>query len=47
MPQELAELSANPPSGIKVSLPDESDLHNWKILLEGPKDTPFAVCYLL
>jgi len=40
--KELAELTSNPPPGIKVSLFDESDIHKWKIIAEGPKDTPFA-----
>ncbi|KAH8594267.1 ubiquitin-protein ligase [Bisporella sp. PMI_857] len=40
--KEFAELSQSPPSGIKVSLVSESDLHLWDVVLEGPKDTPYA-----
>ena len=39
--QELAELTSNPPSLMKINLPNESDLHKWHIILSGPPSTPF------
>jgi ubiquitin-protein ligase len=42
--QELAEVLATPPPGIKVNLIDESNVHNWNIIMDGPADSPYAVC---
>lgn len=39
--KELAELTESPPAGITVDLVDESDLYKWKVLMEGPEDTPY------
>lgn len=44
--QELAEVTSNPPAGIKVSLVDESNVHNWNIVMDGPEGSPYAVCTL-
>lgn len=41
--QELAELLSSPPAGITVSLADESDIFKWKVTMEGPADSPYAV----
>jgi Ubiquitin-conjugating enzyme len=41
--QELGELLSSPPAGITVSLADESDIHKWKVVMEGPVDSPYAV----
>jgi hypothetical protein len=27
-----------------VSLVDEADFHQWSIILDGPSDSPYAVC---
>lgn len=40
--KELAEISQNSPAGMQVSLVDESSLLNWKIILSGPQDSPYA-----
>jgi len=40
--KEYAEVTNTPPAGIKVSLVDESNVHNWNIILDGPSDTPYA-----
>ncbi|KAH8652688.1 ubiquitin conjugating enzyme [Tricladium varicosporioides] len=40
--KELAEVTQNPPSGIKVNLVDESNVHNWNITMSGPSDSPYA-----
>ncbi|POS83046.1 hypothetical protein EPUL_004368 [Erysiphe pulchra] len=40
--KELAEISSNSPAGMQVSLVDESNLLNWKIILSGPEDSPYA-----
>jgi ubiquitin-protein ligase len=42
--QELAEVTGNPPAGIKVSLVDEGNVHNWNIVMDGPEGSPYAVC---
>lgn len=39
--KELAECTASPPPGIAVSLPSESNLHEWAIALQGPAGTPY------
>ncbi|KAL5340116.1 ubiquitin-conjugating enzyme/RWD-like protein [Aspergillus crustosus] len=39
--KELAELTASPPEGIIVQLADESNLYEWKILLDGPEGSPY------
>ena len=44
--QELAEVTTNPPTGVKVSLVHESNVHNWNIVMDGPSDSPYAVCPL-
>lgn len=43
--QELSELTSSPPAGIKVSLADESDLFKWKVTMEGPANSPYAVSH--
>lgn len=40
--QELAECTSNPPTGITVSLANESDLRCWHVILQGPAGTPYA-----
>ncbi|PBP23601.1 ubiquitin-conjugating enzyme [Diplocarpon rosae] len=40
--QELADVTANPPAGIKVSLVDEGNVHNWNIVMDGPEGSPYA-----
>ena len=45
--QELSELISSPPAGITVSLADESDLFKWKVTMEGPADSPYAVSHFL
>ena len=42
--QELAEITRSPPDGIRVSLISESDIHKWQILMDGPSQSPYAVC---
>ena len=41
--QEYAEVTANPPAGMKVSLVDEANVHSWSIVMDGPADSPYAV----
>ncbi len=45
--QELAEVTTNPPAGIKVSLVDESNVHNWNVTMDGPEGSPYDVCALI
>lgn len=40
--KEYAEVTGNPPAGIKVSLVDDSNVHNWKIIMDGPENTPYV-----
>jgi hypothetical protein len=41
--QELAELVESPPAGITVELANESNLYEWKVYMEGPENSPYAV----
>ncbi|MCJ1335166.1 hypothetical protein MMC09_000432 [Bachmanniomyces sp. S44760] len=34
--KELTDLTTLPPPGLKITLPNDSDLHTWKITLSGP-----------
>lgn len=40
--QEFGDCSANPPSGMTVSLPDESNVHRWHVVMTGPLHTVYA-----
>ncbi|TVY36164.1 Ubiquitin-conjugating enzyme E2 [Lachnellula occidentalis] len=40
--KELAEVTTSPPAGIKVSLVDDNNVHNWNIVMDGPEDSPYA-----
>ncbi|KAI9844025.1 MAG: hypothetical protein M1837_005960 [Sclerophora amabilis] len=40
--KELAEVTSDPPDGVKASLVSESDLYRWQILMDGPGDSPYA-----
>ena len=40
--QELAECSADPPAGVTIALPDDSNLHRWHVTISGPPNTPYA-----
>ncbi len=41
--QELAEITRDPPEGVKANLVSESDLYKWHITLDGPEKSPYAV----
>ena len=45
--QEYAELQKTPLDGIKIILPNEADMHQWHITIEGPKGSPYEVSSLL
>ncbi|KAL2267191.1 hypothetical protein VTJ83DRAFT_4468 [Remersonia thermophila] len=40
--KELAECTTHPPVGITVTLPNDSDLHTWHVILDGPEDSVYA-----
>ncbi|KAK4134451.1 hypothetical protein BT67DRAFT_449422 [Trichocladium antarcticum] len=40
--KELVECTASPPTGITVSLPNDSDVHKWHVVLDGPEGTAYA-----
>ncbi|KAK3898389.1 ubiquitin-conjugating enzyme/RWD-like protein, partial [Staphylotrichum tortipilum] len=40
--QELGECTSNPPAGVTVTIPDDSDLHKWHVVLDGPDNTAYA-----
>ena len=41
--KEYSELQKKPLDGMKISLASESDMHQWQILLDGPKGSPYEV----
>ncbi|KAI9840574.1 MAG: hypothetical protein M1830_007930 [Pleopsidium flavum] len=41
--KELAEITREPPEGVTASLVSESDVYKWRIVLEGPVNSPYAV----
>lgn len=41
--QELTGLVESPPDGIRVELVDETDIHHWKVYMDGPEDSPYHV----
>lgn len=40
--QELAECMANPPAGMAISMPSESDLFLWHVTLQAPAGSIYA-----
>ncbi|KUI54545.1 Ubiquitin-conjugating enzyme E2 14 [Cytospora mali] len=40
--KELNECTTNPPQGMTIHLPDESNLHKWHVTLQGPSNTPYS-----
>ncbi|RDW70408.1 putative ubiquitin-protein ligase-2 [Coleophoma crateriformis] len=40
--KELAEVTSDPPAGVTVSLANESNVHEWNIMMDGPPGTPYA-----
>jgi len=40
--KELNEIKADPPVGMTVGLKDDSDLHVWEILMDGPDQSVYA-----
>ncbi|PQE32186.1 ubiquitin-conjugating enzyme protein [Rutstroemia sp. NJR-2017a WRK4] len=40
--KELLEVNENPIEGITVSLLKEDDIHQWKVEMAGPPNTPYA-----
>ena len=41
--QELAEIKNNAIPGVKVSLISDEDIYKWRVVLDGPEKTAFAV----
>jgi len=39
--KEYSELQKKPLEGMKISLPSEADMHQWQILIDGPKGSPY------
>ncbi|KAL9094784.1 MAG: hypothetical protein Q9165_003055 [Trypethelium subeluteriae] len=39
---ELSEVTSDPPAGTKVRLVEESDVHIWEILMDGPEQSPYS-----
>ena len=46
LPQEYADIQRKPLDGMRISLPSEADIHQWQILIDGPKGSPYEVCRL-
>ncbi|KAK4097251.1 hypothetical protein N658DRAFT_489356 [Parathielavia hyrcaniae] len=40
--KEFSDCTSSPPPGIKVTLADDSDLHKWHAVLDGPDNTPYS-----
>ncbi|KAB2576579.1 Ubiquitin-conjugating enzyme E2-16 kDa [Lasiodiplodia hormozganensis] len=40
--KELTEVTNDPPPSMKVQLVDESDVHVWEVLIEGPEQSVYA-----
>ncbi|GAW20103.1 hypothetical protein ANO14919_095990 [Xylariales sp. No.14919] len=40
--KELQECMDNPPAGMTITLPSDSDLSKWDVSLAGPPGTPYA-----
>ncbi|KAI9699895.1 MAG: hypothetical protein M1820_006957 [Bogoriella megaspora] len=40
--KELTEVTNDPPPGCKVRLVDESDVHVWEILMDGPEQSVYS-----
>ncbi|KAF2097295.1 UBC-like protein [Rhizodiscina lignyota] len=40
--KELGEIQSDPPEGMKVTLKDDSDLHTWQIVMDGPEQSVYA-----
>ena len=43
VPQEYADIQKKPLDGMRISLASEADLHQWQILIDGPKGSPYEV----
>ena len=39
--QEYGDLQKKPLEGIKISLSNEADMHDWQVLMDGPKGSPY------
>ncbi|KAK4450802.1 ubiquitin-conjugating enzyme/RWD-like protein [Podospora aff. communis PSN243] len=40
--KELADCTTNPPAGMSISLANDSDVHKWHVILDGPPDSVYA-----
>ncbi|TKA28384.1 hypothetical protein B0A50_03851 [Salinomyces thailandicus] len=40
--KELGEIQSNPPDGVSISLPSESDFNVWHATISGPSDSVYA-----
>jgi ubiquitin-protein ligase len=40
--KEYTEVTKDPPAGVQVTM-DETNVHNWHIVLDGPDGSPYAV----
>lgn len=40
--KELAECTQNPPPGMTIHLPSESNIHRWHVTLQGPPNTVYS-----
>ena len=41
--KEFGDLQRKPLEGMKISLASEADMHQWQILIDGPKGSPYEV----
>ncbi|CAF9922851.1 MAG: Ubiquitin-conjugating enzyme E2 L3 [Alectoria fallacina] len=39
--KEYADIQKKPLDGMRISLPSEADIHQWQILIDGPRGSPY------
>jgi len=40
--KEYGDITAEPPNGCTIELPNESDIHFWEVTMQGPADSVYA-----
>jgi ubiquitin-protein ligase len=39
----LGDINSQPPTGCTINLPNESDINNWEITMQGPAESVYEV----
>ncbi|KAL1589148.1 hypothetical protein WHR41_02141 [Cladosporium halotolerans] len=40
--KELGDINSQPPAGCTINLPNESDINNWEVTMQGPPESVYA-----